>query len=96
MNFKTTIPHPSGDINKLNGYMTLNLGGGIGAGDKQLEVIHIWVIFVAVGPEENQWRERGWTGEGSPRPSLGLFNIYRLMEGKAKSWQKRQKELGFW
>lgn len=28
MNFQMTITHPSGDINKLNGYMSLDSGVG--------------------------------------------------------------------
>lgn len=51
MNFNMAITHPSGDTNKLNGYVGLELGGGIGAGDKHLGVIGIGMVFVAMGPQ---------------------------------------------
>lgn len=63
--------------------------GGIGAGDKYLGIISIWIVFVAVGPEGNVEREGGWAGEGSRRPSPGFFNIYKLIKGKAKPQQRR-------
>lgn len=48
MNFKMAMPHPSGDIYKLNGYVSLNSGGG--AGEKYLG-ISVWILSVAMGAE---------------------------------------------
>lgn len=73
MNFNMAITHPSGDINKLNEYVGLELGGGIGAGDKHLGVISIQTAFVTMGPQGNLGRDHAHTRprRKEPNPAQG-------------------------
>lgn len=69
------ITHPRGEINKLNGYVGLEVGGGVGAGDKHLGVISIRIAFVTVGPQGNLGRDHAHTRPASrrkePNPAQG-------------------------
>ena len=91
MNFQMTIRHPSGDINKLNGYMSLDSGGGggeIGTRDKDLGIISIWIVFAATGTEESLGRQ--WDGQEKGAPDWAQTD-----QRKSKISVKETEEFSF-
>lgn len=93
MNFNMAITHPSGDSNKLNGYVGLEFGGGIGAGDKHLGVISIRIAFVTVGPQGNLGGDHAhtWPRERSSTQPRVLQHLH-IDQRKTKG---SEEELGF-
>lgn len=93
MNFTMAITHPSWEIDKLNGYVGLELGGGMGALDKHLGVISIRIAFVTMGPQGNLGRDHAhtWPGERSPTQPRVLQHL-QIDQRKTKG---SEEELGF-